>query len=60
MKTPRRSVVISSIMLVVMVFAGLGITGCGSHFGRFGGGFHRGPGSVEICPALSWGASTAR
>ena len=50
MKIQRRFAVIGGTILIIMVFAGLGIAEvfgaggkscCGPHFGPFGGGFHR-------------------
>jgi hypothetical protein len=50
MKMPRRFAVIGGIIVIIMVFLGLGIAEvfgaggksyCGPHFGPFGGGFHR-------------------
>jgi Spy/CpxP family protein refolding chaperone len=50
MRIQRRFAVIGGAILILMVFAGLGITEvfgaggkscCGTHFGLFGGGFHR-------------------
>jgi hypothetical protein len=50
MKTRRRFAVIGGAIVIIMVFAGLGIAGvfgaggkscCGPHFGLFGCGFHR-------------------
>lgn len=43
MKTQRRFKGIGGTILIIMVFAVLGIAeaGCSPHFGPFGGGFHR-------------------
>jgi hypothetical protein len=41
MKIQRRFAAIGGTMVIIMVFAALGLGGCGPHFGPFGGGFHR-------------------